>query len=68
MEDDLKNPCLDYIEHIVMSLPEATFTAGGTTYTTFGEVKANFLSGKLSEVRLVCVRARVFVQLSRLWS
>ena len=32
VEDDLKNPCLDYIEHIVMSLPEATFTAAGTTY------------------------------------
>mmetsp|Transcript_89835 Transcript_89835/g.256848 ORF Transcript_89835/g.256848 Transcript_89835/m.256848 type:complete len:544 (-) Transcript_89835:417-2048(-) len=52
VEDDLKNPCLDYIEHIVMSLPEATFTAAGTTYQEFEQVKADFLSEKLSEAAL----------------
>ena len=43
--DQLKNPCLDYVEHILFSKPEATFAAGGTTYDTFQAVKEAFLSG-----------------------
>jgi len=45
----LKNPCLDYVENIVMSQPGATFTVSGTTYNTFEEVKEAFLNGSLAE-------------------
>lgn len=59
-DDDLKNPCLDYVENIVLSPPNSTFTvlagadaAGETkTYTKFEEVKADFLSGVVSEIGL----------------
>jgi len=30
--DTLKNPCLDYVEHIVFAGPHATFEAAGTVY------------------------------------
>ena len=51
-EDTLKNPCLDYIEHIILSPPGATFTVGATTYTDFGTIKAAFLDGTISEAEL----------------
>jgi len=48
--DVLENPCLDYVEHIVLAgRKDASFTAGGTTYAAFADVKAAFLSGSLSE-------------------
>lgn len=52
VDDDLKNPCLDYICHIIFSTPGAIFTAGFTTYTDFPSVKAAFLSGVISETEL----------------
>lgn len=52
VEDNIKNPCLDYIQHIIFSPPGATFTAGGTTYTDFAEVRNKFLGGELSETDL----------------
>mmetsp|Transcript_37475 Transcript_37475/g.76419 ORF Transcript_37475/g.76419 Transcript_37475/m.76419 type:complete len:680 (-) Transcript_37475:197-2236(-) len=51
-EDKLKNPCLDYISNIILSPAGATFTAGGTTYTDFDEIKSAFLSGGISEEEL----------------
>mmetsp|Transcript_11579 Transcript_11579/g.27708 ORF Transcript_11579/g.27708 Transcript_11579/m.27708 type:complete len:782 (-) Transcript_11579:55-2400(-) len=51
-EDKIKNPCLDYIHHIIFSPPGATFTAGGTTYTDFASVRDKFLSGEMSETEL----------------
>ena len=48
VEDTLKNPCLDYVQHIIFSPPGATFTAGGTTYTDFVTVKQAFLQASLS--------------------
>jgi len=47
--DDLMNPCLDYVHYIIFSPPGATFTAGGTTFSSYEEVRDAFLSGKLSE-------------------
>ncbi|GMH86827.1 hypothetical protein TrST_g12239 [Triparma strigata] len=47
--DDLKNPCLDYIENIIFGSNSATFKAGSKTYATFEEVKADFLSETLKE-------------------
>ena len=52
VEDDLKNPCLDYIQHIILCPPGATFTAGGKTYVEFAGVKADFVSGALGEKEL----------------
>jgi len=50
VEDELKNPCLDYVKHIVMSQPDAVFEApGGKTFETFEEVRDAFLNDKLSE-------------------
>ena len=34
VKDDLKNPCLDYVKHIILSRPGATFSAGGVTSPT----------------------------------
>jgi tyrosyl-tRNA synthetase len=51
-KDDIKNPCLDYIENIIFSPPGATFTAGGTTYSDFATVRTKFLSGEISEENL----------------
>jgi tyrosyl-tRNA synthetase len=49
--DQLKNPCLDYIENIVFSAMDgnATFTVGSTVYNTFADVKTAFLSGTINE-------------------
>jgi len=52
IEDKLKNPCLDYVQHIIFAAPGSTFTAAGTTYPTFQEVRAAFLAGQLSEAQL----------------
>eukprot|EP00668_Euglena_longa_P014210 GGOE01018187.1.p1 GENE.GGOE01018187.1~~GGOE01018187.1.p1 ORF type:complete len:704 (-),score=232.83 GGOE01018187.1:290-2401(-) len=52
VEDSLKNPCLDYIEHILFSKPDAHFSVGGTTFSNFDDVKDAFLSEKLSEAEL----------------
>ena len=50
--DTLKNPCLDYIQNIIFSPPDATFTAGDTTFTDFVSVREAFLGGKISEEQL----------------
>eukprot|EP00286_Rhodomonas_abbreviata_P022569 CAMPEP_0181304206 /NCGR_PEP_ID=MMETSP1101-20121128/9016_1 /TAXON_ID=46948 /ORGANISM="Rhodomonas abbreviata, Strain Caron Lab Isolate" /LENGTH=773 /DNA_ID=CAMNT_0023409927 /DNA_START=263 /DNA_END=2585 /DNA_ORIENTATION=+ len=47
--DALKNPCLDYVQHIIFSVPDATFEAGGKKYASFTEVEADFLAGALTE-------------------
>jgi tyrosyl-tRNA synthetase len=52
VKDDLKNPCLDYIKHIVLCPAGATFEAGGVVYSDFAVVKANFVEGRLSEADL----------------
>jgi tyrosyl-tRNA synthetase len=49
VEDDLKNPCLDYIEHIIFAPPGAKFVTKTKTYDDFDAVKADFMGGKLSE-------------------
>lgn len=51
-EVKIKNPCLDYIENIIFSPPDAIFVAGGTTYTDFETVRAKFLAGGISEENL----------------
>ena len=48
-EIKIKNPCLDYIENIIFSPPDATFSAGGTTYNDFETVREKFLAGSISE-------------------
>jgi tyrosyl-tRNA synthetase len=51
--DDLENPCLDYVKHIVLADRQgATFTAGGQTYASYEAVKEALTSGKLSESAL----------------
>lgn len=52
VKDDLKNPCLDYIKHIVLCPSGSTFDAGGITYDNFAAVKADYLEGRLSEADL----------------
>jgi tyrosyl-tRNA synthetase len=49
VEDKIKNPCLDYIKNIIFSPPDATFTAGATTYNEFETVRDKFLGGEISE-------------------
>ena len=52
VQDDLKNPCLDYVQHIIFSPPGATFTAGGKTYTDFASTRQAFLDGTMTEDEL----------------
>lgn len=47
--DTLKNPCLDYIQHIILSPPGATFHAAEKEYENFDSVKLAFLDGSLTE-------------------
>jgi tyrosyl-tRNA synthetase len=51
-QDTLKNPCLDYIHHIIFAPPGATFTVGGSTYKDFATVQIDFLSGAITEDEL----------------
>jgi tyrosyl-tRNA synthetase len=62
-KDRLKNPCLDYIEHIIFSPPGASFTAGEVQYTEFSTVRAAFLDGTISEEQL---KRGLTVELNRL--
>jgi len=50
--DALKNPCLDYIEHIIFSPPGATFNVGSEIFSNFESVKKSYLSGTISEYQL----------------
>jgi len=50
--DTLKNPCLDYIEHIILCPPGSTFTVNGVTYSEFAPIRAAFLAGDISEEQL----------------
>ncbi|KAL7468400.1 hypothetical protein ACHAXS_008629 [Conticribra weissflogii] len=56
--DDLKNPILDYIQHIIMSPTDATFTCAnanhpdGQTYSQFDQVKQDFLNGLIAPDQL----------------
>jgi tyrosyl-tRNA synthetase len=52
VEENIKNPCLDYIQNIIFSPPGAAFTAGGTTYSDFATVRSKFLTGEISEEEL----------------
>jgi tyrosyl-tRNA synthetase len=61
--DKLKNPCLDYIQNIIFSPPNATFTAGSTTFNDFDSVRAAFLSHTLSESEL---KKGLILELNRL--
>jgi len=49
VDDDLMNPCLDYLRYIIFCVPGATFEAGGVTFTDYATAEQAFLSGSLSE-------------------
>ncbi|KAL3780989.1 LOW QUALITY PROTEIN: hypothetical protein HJC23_003870 [Cyclotella cryptica] len=57
-QDTLKNPILDYIQHIVLSPPGSFFTCAtvsspdGQTFSNYDEVKANFLKGDITPDQL----------------
>lgn len=58
-EDTLKNPILDYVQHIVMSPPNSTFTCAtasspseGKTYSNYEDVKTDFLNGEITPEQL----------------
>ena len=50
--DNLKNPCLDYVRHIILSPPGSTFVTNTTTYHNFDAVRNDFLSGIMTESQL----------------
>jgi tyrosyl-tRNA synthetase len=49
VKDDLKNPCLDYVKHILFVKEGYAFKAGDKEYTSHAAVKQAFVSGELSE-------------------
>mmetsp|Transcript_18326 Transcript_18326/g.23765 ORF Transcript_18326/g.23765 Transcript_18326/m.23765 type:complete len:723 (-) Transcript_18326:3-2171(-) len=49
--DDLKNPCLDYIEHILFNTPNFTFVvneAEGKSYDAYSPLFHDFVNSKIS--------------------
>mmetsp|Transcript_115014 Transcript_115014/g.321426 ORF Transcript_115014/g.321426 Transcript_115014/m.321426 type:complete len:724 (+) Transcript_115014:84-2255(+) len=52
VKDELMNPCLDYLQHILFGQPGYAFSAAGKVYTRYEDAKAAFLSGELSETEL----------------
>mmetsp|Transcript_25585 Transcript_25585/g.38262 ORF Transcript_25585/g.38262 Transcript_25585/m.38262 type:complete len:817 (-) Transcript_25585:179-2629(-) len=52
VKDTLKNPVLDYIENIILSPPDATFTVNGSTYKEFHLIRSAFLAGEITEDQL----------------
>eukprot|EP00443_Scrippsiella_acuminata_P085087 CAMPEP_0115536160 /NCGR_PEP_ID=MMETSP0271-20121206/87627_1 /TAXON_ID=71861 /ORGANISM="Scrippsiella trochoidea, Strain CCMP3099" /LENGTH=677 /DNA_ID=CAMNT_0002968831 /DNA_START=20 /DNA_END=2050 /DNA_ORIENTATION=- len=52
VKDDLMNPCLDYVQHILFSQDGYVFKANGKTYSSHEDVRAAFLSGEISEKSL----------------
>ena len=52
VEDALKNPCLDYVQYIVMNQPDARFKTALKTYTVYEDIRDDFLKGVLSEQEL----------------
>lgn len=52
IQDTLKNPCLDYIQNIILCPPGATFTVNGVTYATFPPIREAFLNGDITEEQL----------------
>jgi len=52
VKDDLMNPCLDYVRHILFSRPGYTFPVDGKQYASFDEVKRAFVGGEISEQQL----------------
>src|SRR5210317_129231 len=57
-KDNLKNPILDYVQHIVLSPPGATFTCAtasnpeGQTYSDYSAVRTDFLNGDITPEQL----------------
>jgi len=64
VKDALQNPCLDYVKHVILSAPGATFKVGERTYMDAADVRADFLAGEISEQQLK--RALVDVRASSL--
>jgi len=52
VKDDLMNPCLDYVQHILFSREGYIFKANGKDYKTHGDVRAAFIAGEISEKTL----------------
>lgn len=50
--DKLKNPCLDYIQNIILCPPGSTFSVNGITYEAFEPIRADFLAEKITEAQL----------------
>ncbi|KNC83217.1 hypothetical protein SARC_04517 [Sphaeroforma arctica JP610] len=49
-EDDLQNPCFDYLENIVFNKPDPSITMGGQTYTTFESARDAVVNADVSEI------------------
>lgn len=51
VEDDLKNPCLDYIQYVLFSQEDYVFKVAGSdkVYENFEDLKRAFLDGHISE-------------------
>eukprot|EP00441_Pelagodinium_beii_P035557 CAMPEP_0197643108 /NCGR_PEP_ID=MMETSP1338-20131121/16555_1 /TAXON_ID=43686 ORGANISM="Pelagodinium beii, Strain RCC1491" /NCGR_SAMPLE_ID=MMETSP1338 /ASSEMBLY_ACC=CAM_ASM_000754 /LENGTH=399 /DNA_ID=CAMNT_0043216327 /DNA_START=24 /DNA_END=1220 /DNA_ORIENTATION=- len=52
IEDELKNPCLDYIRYVLFSREGFSFKTSGKVFDTFEDLKQAFVSGELSEAEL----------------
>lgn len=52
VQDELKNPCLDYIKYTLFSREGYTFKAKDRIYENFEDLKKDFVRGELSETLL----------------
>jgi tyrosyl-tRNA synthetase len=63
VKDDLKNPCLDYLQYILFSNEQFVFKVGDKSYGTFADAKDAFLSGAIDEKTL---KERLIVEINDL--
>lgn len=52
VEDDLKNPCLDYIQYVLFSQEGFAMKIGDTTYSSFESLRRAFVAGEVGEDEL----------------
>jgi len=52
VQDELKNPCLDYIKYTLFSREGFTFKVNEEVYENFEDLKLNFVKGEVSETAL----------------
>lgn len=52
VEDELKNPCLDYAKYILFSKEQCVVEVGGQSFSSFEDLRRSFMAGEIGEAEL----------------